>query len=582
MKKTFFSCLLTLAATLAMALPAKAVQPSGTLPVLTITTDNNVPVESKDNYVKATYSLDPKGAEGIEALEGTTQIKGRGNYTWWGFDKKPYRLKLDKKAAFMGMKKSKHYTLLAHADDNLGFLREPAGFFISRAVGLDWTPDMQPVELILNGDYLGLYFVVEQIRIDQDRVNIYDQEDEEATPDPTGGWLCEIDNYDEDPAEQIKITEGDGTVMRITHKSPEIINADQEAFLRSQYEAIDRAIYQSDPASADLDALVDIASLAKYYVVQEILDNYESFHGSCYMTRDRGEDAKWKFGPVWDFGSTMFDADSRQFIYQGREHHQHWIGQAVKFNSVKDAYKAVFKEFVDNHYSELLDYLDEFCTRIKTAAKADAERWPQYGNNDMDDDLNAVHKFLNNRVKWLCGQWGVPSPDVPVEADIYLRGNHNTWGCDDANRFRSIGDNKYEARDITLAGDFKVASSDWKTVDFGGDTASQPVADKVTTTLKKIGTNLYAEGHFEYVLLSYAEGAETAELTLYSQYSGIDSAVTDTVGISVNGKTLTATARVSVHDLSGRLVAADTTEATLAPGIYIVDCGTQRVKILIR
>lgn len=106
------------------------------------------------------------------------------------------------------MKSNKHFGLLAHADDSRAFLRNPIGFFISKAVGLAWTPDMRPVEVILNGDYIGLYFLTELIRVDKDRVDIYDQEDEEATPDPTGGWLCEIDNYEEAPSEQITITEG--------------------------------------------------------------------------------------------------------------------------------------------------------------------------------------------------------------------------------------------------------------------------------------------------------------------------------------------------------------------------------------
>lgn len=67
------------------------------------------------------------------------------------------------------------------------------------------------------------------------------------------------------------------------------------------------AIYNSDPASTAWSDLIDVASATRFYVTQEITDNYESYHGSCYMFRDRGEDKKWNFGPVWDFGSTLAD-----------------------------------------------------------------------------------------------------------------------------------------------------------------------------------------------------------------------------------------------------------------------------------
>ena len=45
---------------------AFAVNPSGTLPVLYITTENNTPVTSKDTYLNATYYLDAKGIVGYE------------------------------------------------------------------------------------------------------------------------------------------------------------------------------------------------------------------------------------------------------------------------------------------------------------------------------------------------------------------------------------------------------------------------------------------------------------------------------------------------------------------------------------
>ncbi len=74
---------------------------SGTLPVMFINTEEGKPITSKTDYLQATYYLDPMGVEGVEAVgssdnQALMQIRGRGNYTWWGFHKKPYRIKLDK------------------------------------------------------------------------------------------------------------------------------------------------------------------------------------------------------------------------------------------------------------------------------------------------------------------------------------------------------------------------------------------------------------------------------------------------------------------------------------------------------
>lgn len=166
--------LFTLFVAILCAAAIHAANYSGTLPVLHINTENSTPITSKEYYLNGTYYLDNLGIEGYKSIGSaneplTLKIKGRGNYTFTGFDKKPYRLKLDAKAALLGMKKSKHFALLAHADDNLGFLRNTMGFELSRRGGLDFTPEQRPVEVVLNGEYIGLYFLTETIRVDANR-----------------------------------------------------------------------------------------------------------------------------------------------------------------------------------------------------------------------------------------------------------------------------------------------------------------------------------------------------------------------------------------------------------------------------
>ena len=150
---------------------------SGTLPVLYINTENSEPIISKDNYLDATCYLDALGLEGYESLGNVTspialQIRGRGNWTWTSFDKKPYRIKFSEKVSLLGLKKNKHFVLLAHADDGVGFLKNTVGFELSRQMKFAWTPEQRPVEVVLNGEYLGLYFLTENIRVDKNRVNI--------------------------------------------------------------------------------------------------------------------------------------------------------------------------------------------------------------------------------------------------------------------------------------------------------------------------------------------------------------------------------------------------------------------------
>lgn len=396
---------------LGFILVANAATYSGTLPVLHITTENKTPITSKDYYLNATYYLDALGISGYENIGSAAaplamEIKGRGNYTWTGFNKKPYRIKLADKQALLGMTKSKHFALLAHADDaqsKKGFMRNQVGFELSRLIGLAWTPNVKPVEVVLNGDYIGLYFLTETIRVDKDRVNIVEQEDEETDATKiTGGWLVEIDNYDSDP--HITIKEGDSHTMWVTYKTPEVLSYQQEMFLTQQIKMIDNLVY-GDKTSDELWQYLDMDALARFYIVQEIMDNYESFHGSCYLYREMGDDQKWKFGPVWDFGSS-FIRNKSQYLFKGDVWHNHWIPEICKFPAFMAYVKKVWKEFYPQ-FDNIYTFTGEQLTLLKDAAVADANRWSDYsGNRDLQKRINNVNDWLRNSGKWLNEQWG--------------------------------------------------------------------------------------------------------------------------------------------------------------------------------
>lgn len=391
---------------------------SGTLPVMFINTDSGNEITSRDEYVTATYYIDNLGLEGFSAIGSadaplTLQVRGRGNYTWTGFDKKPYRLKFDAKAKPLGMNSSKHFVLLAHADDNMAFLRNTVGFELSRRLGLAYTPAQQPVELVINGSYRGLYMLTENIRIAKDRVNIFEMLDE-ATDDVTGGWLTEIDNYD-DPA-QIKLTEGNGETLRITYHSPEILSSEQEQFLTQQMNAINDAIYTSDKSSQEWEKLVDIDALARFYIVQEIMDNAESFHGSCYIHRDQGEDKKWTFGPVWDFGNS-YHRGTNKFIYTDPPFGQSWIGEIAKFPRFQNTVTYLWRKFLGENYESLDAFINSFIAQISTAAAYDAQRWPSYGSSNVSGCTANFKNMLGQKVSWLTNQWGDANSIAVTEAD---------------------------------------------------------------------------------------------------------------------------------------------------------------------
>ena len=387
-----------------------------------------VPIVSKEEYVAGTYYIDALGLQGYESLGSEAkplplQIRGRGNYTWKDFDKKPYRLKFDKKASPLGMNKSKHFVLLAHADDNMCFLRNTVGFELSRQLGLAYTPEQRPVEVVLNGDYIGLYMLNENIRVDADRVNITEQADEETLAENiTGGWLLEIDNYDDEA--QVAFNEGNGEWIRFTYHSPEVLSDAQKDYLTTFLKAADNAIYANNKQSTNWEYYIDIDALARFYIVQEVMDNAESFHGSCYMHKDRGDNTKLVFGPVWDFGNS-YHRGYNQFIYQDSPFGMNWIGEIAKFPRFQTQVKNIWRPFLGDNYPSIDSYIDQFIDQIADAAKCDAARWPRYGTTDIDGKKRSFKNAMQQKVEFLRQQWG--DAITGISEITTASSNSDTW-----------------------------------------------------------------------------------------------------------------------------------------------------------
>lgn len=543
------------------AFAAQSAAPSGTVPTIYISTANKVPVTSKDVYLDATYYLEDNGFEGVESLGSESKqlpltIKGRGNYTWTGFDKKPYKLKLDKKTEIMGMGKNKHFALLAHADDDLAFMRNVAGLELSRRMNLAFTPADAPVEVVLNGEYLGLYFFTETIRVDGNRVNITEQDDN-AEDNVDGGWLVEIDNYSDDP--HVSIVEGNGQRIIFTYKSPEALSPEQEGYLRSQMTALNAAIYAADKdASENLENLLDMESAARFYVVQELMDDCESYHGSCYLYKERGEGEKWKFGPVWDFGNAFRRGEKNRFIWQDPQFNQTWIGELYKFPVFQEKVKAVWKEFCDNGYDGLSDYIRDYADDIKEAATSNFEKWPQYGNGDIYAGSESMVAYLKGSVKWLGKQWGyLPQTGDPLE-QVYVRGAFNSWSTSTP---MSWINGKWEYPSIDFSGEFKIASADWSAVYLGaGSFGDSPVAEvKYVLAPKGQNINMAASNYGKRLIMDPSDNTllitERANIDDFLQNDSVET--------------------TEIYTIAGQRVSAMDTK-----GIYILRRGSEIVKVM--
>ena len=290
------------------------------LPVVRINTGGKS-VTRRDTWVEgATMRIDLP--DGTVAYQGSLSLKGRGNGTWTETEKKPYALKLDEKAKILGMHKQKRWCLLANYKDRT-LLRNDISLWIARQTEMPYTVSGRFVELVWNGKNMGNYYLCEQIRIDNNRVNIAEPNLEDPE---NGGMLILIDDFldysssdrwDKSPMVGFRSTGSNRRYdLPYVLKDPEedadgkLLNSSSKPFkyIQNYVNNMEDAIYalKTNPDNSKVKQYLDYESAVDYVLIQELTMNHDSYntwpkHGphSAYLYKDAG--GKLCYGPVWDF-----------------------------------------------------------------------------------------------------------------------------------------------------------------------------------------------------------------------------------------------------------------------------------------
>ncbi len=105
---------------LATAIPAMAgaVEPSRTLPIISVRTEQSRPIVDKITPIPAELTVQMPGGQPSDPI-GLT-IRDRGNSSWKYSSKKPYKLKFTDKQTFLEMPANRHFAALNYSDGYIG------------------------------------------------------------------------------------------------------------------------------------------------------------------------------------------------------------------------------------------------------------------------------------------------------------------------------------------------------------------------------------------------------------------------------------------------------------------------------
>lgn len=382
------------------------------LPIISITTVTGRDITSKESYIGASVSICNTGSAAYEMSGVSAGIRGRGNATWT-HEKMSYRIRFANKQQPLGLGSASDRTwvLMAnHCDQSL--LRNALAIDLAnRLEGIDFNSSAAHVELYLNGEYRGVYLLVEQIQVDAARVDIGEEDPGYDPMAEDAGFLVELDSYSEPPYE---FSIGD---KRYQVKS-EVRTDAQFDYIRSYIEQTDAAIREGDRDA--IAALVDIDSFVDGYLLEEYFKNIDVGWSSFYMHKKPGE--KLILGPFWDFdlaagNDHRLDNGSAEGLYVGQYRHgfsqyHPWFTALTQQDWFVDAVVARWQE-IRGHISDNLAYLQQITDAAPQAFARNFEKWDIFGQrinqepehimalDSWEEHVAALQTWLTERGEWL-------------------------------------------------------------------------------------------------------------------------------------------------------------------------------------
>jgi len=349
---------------------------------------------SKDNKEKINMMLiDENGEVDYEQAHYKSVMKGRGNSSWSG-EKRPYNIELNEASRLLGMGKAQKWALIASAGDTTQMKNKIVYDYAGR-VGFPWTPQGRYTDVYINGEYRGLYLLMEKIEISETRLDIEPE-----------NYLFDLDyQYRVDYLNNGFITD-QGQTVEIAN--PKICSDSEQMTLKNHLDDFESALYSGNKTYLDY---IDLDTWARKYLIEELFANTDAGFASQYFYWNPNEDSgKIYAGPVWDYDGTMgalalpksFMAN-REYKREGMFHRWYCTlyQQEEFYNKVVELYRTEFQPLIEEYLSSEIPDLSR---EISKAANSDSIRWLNT-SYQCEEQLSLIIDYMRERIDWLNDVW---------------------------------------------------------------------------------------------------------------------------------------------------------------------------------
>jgi hypothetical protein len=290
---------------------------------------------------------------------------------------------------------------------------------------------------VLNGNYKGVYVLMEKIKKDNNRVDIATLNPDEITGDDlTGGYILSVDKL---PSGFVYSVDGWKSIpspsypnaMNITFQYyyPEVADlaSQQRNYIRNFITTAENTLTGSRFADPDAGyhSYFNVTSFVDFMLLNEMSKEVDKYRYSTFLFKEKDSDGGKLFaGPAWDFNLgygnvdywppgidytgwlyTMVNTNAASIMF--------WWKRLMEDPHFRDLAKTRWTSFRQDKLSDsnIRSVIDSIRVHIYAAQGRNYQRWPILGQyvwpnynwmyNTYDDEVTYFENFLFNRIHWM-------------------------------------------------------------------------------------------------------------------------------------------------------------------------------------
>ena len=363
----------------------------------------------------------------------------------------------DQAQSLLGLASESDWILYAPYSHDRAMVRDTLMHELSHQMG-QYAVKYRFVEVYANtddatldsSDYLGVYVLLENIKIDDGRVDIASlDEADNAEPDITGGYILKIDRGGGFETTRGVPNRGGANFVHVDPEQADL-TSEQTDYIRGYVQDLEDALYGPNATDPDLgyEAYLDVDASIDHHILRTLSLEPDSLGLSTYLTKDRN--GKLSFGPVWDFdralGSTGNDSRSAdpEVWFSGVDFFEFdWWGELFNDPNFKQRWVDRWQELRTGVFSDtnVLSTLFSQTSQLEDSQVRNTARWPavslnggpyaESGLSGWEAEVSHLEGWLMARLAWIDAQLvsnvdlGVSPGSVTAGSQVTLSSNQS-------------------------------------------------------------------------------------------------------------------------------------------------------------